>query len=144
MVRFTSEYNCKIDGKGRLVLPARLKTALPETGENTLMLMQGFEPCLLLFPMMEFHKVYSKIVGLDELKKEDRNIQRNFFRRSVEVELDTAGRVLIPKNMIEAVKIDKDVKVIGAGNKIEIWNPEVFDKYFNIENDDLRDLVEHI
>ena len=144
MVRFTSEYNCKIDGKGRLVLPARLKAALPETGGNTLMLMQGFEPCLSLYPMMEYHKIYSKIVGLDELKKEDRNIQRNFFRRSVEVELDTAGRVLIPKNLIEAVKIDKEVQVIGAGSKIEIWNPELFDKYYNIEGDDLRDLVETI
>lgn len=144
MIRFTSEYTCKIDGKGRLILPARLKAALPETGGNTLMLMRGFEPCLLLFPLVEYHKIYGKILGLDELKKEDRNIQRNFFRRSVEIELDTAGRVLLPKNLTEAVKIDKEAMVIGAGNKIEIWNSEIFDKYFNIENDDLNDLVENI
>ena len=143
MIRFNSEYNCKVDIKGRLVLPARLKTALPETGGNTLMLMQGFEPCLLLYPMLEYHKIYSKIVGLDELKKEDRNIQRNFFRRSVEVELDTAGRVLIPRNMIEAVKIGKEVKVIGAGSKIEIWNPELF-KDFDMTDSDLENRVENI
>src|SRR5690606_36526288 len=98
MAKFTSEYESKLDNKGRLVLPAKLKAALPESHANELMIVLGFEPCLVLYPLLEYNKTYSKVAGLDELNKVDRNIQRNFFRRNVEVELDNAGRFLIPKS----------------------------------------------
>lgn len=136
MAKFTSEYVCKLDAKGRLVLPAKLKAALPETNGNELMIVLGFEPCLVLYPMLEYNKIYSKISGLDELNKGDRNIQRNFFRRNVDVELDNAGRFLIPKSMMQAVKIDKEAKVVGVGNRMEIWNPEILEQY-EIDSDEL-------
>src|SRR5690606_40103282 len=103
MVKFTSEYDCKLDVKGRLVLPAKLKAALPETNGNELMIVLGFEPCLVLYPMVEYNKLFSKVSGLDELNKRDRNIQRNFFSRNMDVELDNAGRLLIPKSMMQTV-----------------------------------------
>ena len=138
------EYDCKLDAKGRLVLPAKLKAAIPETEGDVLMLMRGFEPCLTLYPMMEFNKTASRVAGLNEMKKEDRNIQRNFFRRSVEVELDSAGRILIPKSMLEAVKIDKEALVMGVGRKIEIWNRKVYDDLYNMEDEELGERMEKV
>lgn len=143
MGKFTSEHECKLDAKGRLVLPAKLKAALPETNGNELMISLGFEPCLVLYPMLEFNKTYSKVAGLDELKKEDRSIQRNFFRRNMEVELDNAGRFLIPKSMMQAVKLEKEVVVIGVGNRMEIWNPEVLQEFL-MDSDELSDKVEEV
>ena len=66
MTFFTSEYESKLDAKGRLVLPSRIKAQLPESGGNELVIRRGFEQCLILYPMVEFRKVFSKISGLNE------------------------------------------------------------------------------
>lgn len=126
---FTSEYECKLDAKGRLVLPSKIKGNLPEASGNELVLRKGFEPCLILYPMVEFKKIYSKISGLNEFNEEYRKLQRNFFRGNATVELDGTGRFLIPKNMISYAELQKEVIVVGMGNRIEIWNPEQYDKY---------------
>ena len=138
------EYASKLDAKGRLVLPSKLKASLPEAEGNTFVLMRYFEPCLTLFTMVEFNKLASKVAGLNDLKKENRNIQRNFFRRSVEVELDSAGRILIPKSMLQAANIDKDVLIMGSGKRIEIWNPETFYEKFNMDDEELADSVDDV
>jgi MraZ protein len=129
MAFFTSEYECKIDAKGRLVLPAKIKGNLPETSGNELVLRKGFEPCLILYPMIEYKKIYSKIAGLSEFNEEYRKLQRNFFRGSAEVELDNTGRLLIPKMMLNYAQLEKDAVVVGMGNKIEIWNPSQYEKH---------------
>ena len=126
---FTSEYECKLDAKGRLVLPAKIKGNLPEASGNELVLRRGFEPCLILYPMVEFKKIYSKISGLNEFNEEYRKLQRNFFRGNATVELDGTGRFLIPKLMINYAQLQKEAIVVGMGNRIEIWNPEQYEKY---------------
>ena len=126
---FTSEYECKLDAKGRLVLPSKIKGNLPEASGNELVLRRGFEPCLILYPMVEFKKIYSKISGLNEFNEEYRKLQRNFFRGNATVELDGTGRFLIPKLMINYAQLAKEAVVVGMGNRIEIWNPEQYNKY---------------
>ena len=98
MAFFTSEYRGKLDAKGRLVLPAKMKGNLPEAASSELFMREGFEPCLELYPLIEYKKIYSKIAGLNEFNAEYRKLQRNFFRGSTTVELDSAGRLLIPKS----------------------------------------------
>jgi len=126
---FQSEYECRLDAKGRLVLPAKIKSNLPEASGNELVIRRGFEPCLVLYPITEFKKIYSKIAGLNEFNEEYRMLQRNFFRGNTQVELDNMGRFLIPKSMIKFAQLEKDVLVIGTGNRIEIWNPDLFNEY---------------
>jgi len=129
MTFFTSEYECKLDAKGRLVLPSRIKAQLPEGEGQELVIRRGFEQCLILYPMVEFKKVFSKISGLSEFNEEYRKLQRNFFSGTVTVELDGNGRLLIPKNMLTYATIDKDVVLVGMGNKVEIWNPSIYEKH---------------
>ena len=133
MAFFTSEYECKIDAKGRLVLPAKIKSALPESSGNELVIRRGFEQCLILYPMVEYKKIYSKIAGLSEFNEEYRKLQRNFFRGSSVVELDSTGRINIPKLMMNYADLAKDAIVVGMGNKVEIWNPELYEE--NLIND---------
>jgi len=128
MTFFTSEYESKVDAKGRLVLPARIKAQLPEAESQELAVRRGFEPCLVLYPMVEFQKVFSKISGLNEFNEEYRKLQRNFLSGVVMVELDNNGRFLIPKNMLSYAQLDKDAILVGMGNKVEIWNPSVYEK----------------
>ncbi len=142
MAFFTSEYTGKLDAKGRLVLPARMKANLPDASANDLFMREGFEPCLELYPLIEYKKIYSKIVGLNEFNAEYRRLQRNFFRGSTTVELDTAGRLLIPKSMLQYANLDKEIVVVGMGNRMEIWNPQEYEKYLIKDPQELSELAE--
>jgi transcriptional regulator MraZ len=142
MAFFTSEYKCKLDAKGRLVLPSRMKGNLPEVSSSELFMREGFEPCLELYPLIEYKKIYSKIAGLNGFNPEYRKLQRNFFRGSATVELDTAGRLLIPKNMLQYAGLDKEIIVVGMGNRMEIWNPETYEKFLISDPQELSDLAE--
>ncbi|HWA34496.1 MAG TPA: division/cell wall cluster transcriptional repressor MraZ [Cyclobacteriaceae bacterium] len=143
MTFFTSEYESKLDAKGRLVLPARIKSQLPtDGGSQELVIRRGFEPCLIVYPMVEFKKVFSKISGLNEFNEEYRKLQRNFLSGVVTVELDGNGRFLIPKNMLAYAQIDKDAILVGTGNKVEIWNPSVYEKHLIQDPGELSKLAE--
>ena len=139
---FASEYDCKLDAKGRMVLPARIKSNLPDGGAGELVIRMGFEPCLILYSMVEFKKIFSKISGLNEFNEEYRKLQRNFFRSSSTVELDGSGRILIPKIMLQYSQLEKDVIVVGTGNKVEIWNPKLYEEYLIQDPGELSKLAE--
>ncbi len=128
MTFFTSEFESKVDVKGRLVLPARIKSQLPDSDSQELVIRRGFEPCLVVYPMVEFRKVFSKISGLNEFNEEYRKLQRNFLSGVVTVELDANGRFLIPKSMLSYAQLEKDAILVGMGNKVEIWSPVVYEK----------------
>lgn len=139
---FTSEFECKLDAKGRLVLPAKIKSNLPESSGNELMLRRGFEPCLVLYHMLEYKKMHSRIAGLNEFNEEYRKLQRNFFRGSTQVELDSNGRFLIPKLMLNYASIEKEAIVVGMGNRVEIWNPEVYEEYLIKDQGEFSELAQ--
>ena len=141
MTFFTSEYESKLDAKGRLVLPARIKAQLPE-GDSELVIRRGFEPCLIIYPKVEFNKVFSKISGLNEFNAEHRALQRSFLLGSMEIELDNNGRLLIPKNMLTYAQIEKDVILIGTGSKVEIWSPQMYEKHVIHDQSELSKLAE--
>ncbi|HYG01913.1 MAG TPA: division/cell wall cluster transcriptional repressor MraZ [Chryseosolibacter sp.] len=142
MTFFTSEYECKLDSKGRIVLPSRIKAQLPEEGSNELVIRRGFEQCLIVYPMVEFKKVFSKISGLNEFNEEYRKLQRNFLSGVVTVELDNNGRFLIPKNMLTYASIEKDAMLVGTGNKVEVWNPSIYEKHLINDPGELSKLAE--
>ena len=142
MTFFTSEFECKLDAKGRLILPSRIKAQLPEGGGDELVMRKGFEPCLILYPMVEFKKVFSKISGLSEFNEEYRKLQRNFLSGVVTVELDGNGRFLIPKSMLTYAQIDKDAILVGTGSKVEIWNPTIYEKHLIHDPSELSKLAE--
>ena len=125
----SGEYECKLDPKGRLVLPAKIKANLPEASGNQVVLMRGFEPCLIIYPKVEWKVIYDKVAGLYEFNEEYRQFQRNFFRGNSEVELDNVGRFVVPKSMSRYAGLENEVIVVGLGNRVEIWNPERYDDY---------------
>lgn len=142
MAYFSSEYECKLDAKGRIILPARMKANLPEAGGNVIVITRGFEPCLVLYPFTEWQKVFSKVSGLNEFNEEYRNFQRNFFRGNTEAELDSNGRFLIPKSMLKHAQLDKDAIVVGMGNRIEVWNPDLYNEFLINDQKEFSKLAE--
>jgi MraZ protein len=142
MSLFTGEHACKMDAKGRLTLPARVKSKLPEASGSQLILSLGLEPCLVLYPLVEYRKIYSRIASMNEFNEEYRRLQRNFFRRIAEVELDGAGRVLIPKSMSGYAQLDKELILVGMGNRIELWNAQVYDEFVISDNAEFSRLAQ--
>ena len=123
MAFFTGEHECKLDAKGRLVLPSRLKSVLPKASKNSIIIRKGFEPNLIVYSMHEFQNIYTRISSLNEFSSEQRKLKRKLFSSISQVDLDSNGRFLIPKGMIEHCKIEKEVILIGMGNVIELWSP---------------------
>jgi len=144
MLYFSSEYECKLDAKGRLVLPAKIKSNLPESSGNEIVIRRGFEPCLVIYPELEFNKIYNKIVGLNEFNEKYRLLQRTFFRGSTPVELDTMGRFLIPKSMLKFAQLEKDVIIVGLGNRAEIWNPDLYEEHLIKDQNEYAAMAQEI
>lgn len=142
MSLFTGEYECKIDAKGRLTLPSKVKAKLPEVSGNQLVLSLGLEPCLVLYPLVEYKKIYSRIASMNEFNEEFRRLQRNFFRRISEVELDGAGRLLIPKTMLKYARLEKEIILVGMGNRIELWDKVVYDEFIINDSSEFSKLAQ--
>ena len=129
MISFSSEYECKLDDKGRIVLPARIKGALPDENGTQIVLKRGFEKHLTIYPYSEWMKIFEKVASLNEFNEEDRLFQRMFLRGNTEVELDKAGRFLIPRSMARYAGLEREAILVGLGKRVEVWNPEIYDEY---------------
>ena len=128
MAFFTGEHECKLDAKGRLVLPARLKAVLPEASKKSIIIRKGFEPNLIIYSLHEFQNIYTRISSLNEFSSEQRKLKRKLFSSISQVDLDSNGRFLLPKGMIQHCNINKDVILVGMGNVIELWSPSNYNK----------------
>ena len=129
MAFFTSEHECKLDAKGRLVLPSRLKSVLPVASKKSIIIRKGFEPNLIIYPLHEFQNIYTRINSLNEFSSEQRKLKRNLFSSISQVDLDSNGRFLLPKSMISHTGLEKDVILVGMGNVIELWSHDNYKKY---------------
>ena len=97
---------------------------------------------LLCSPTVELWKVFSKISGLSEFNEEYRKLQRNFFSGTATVELDANGRFVIPKNMLAYAQLEKDIILVGMGNKVEVWSPSIYEKHLIKDSSELSKLAE--
>lgn len=139
---FSGEYEGKLDAKHRLVLPAKIKMQLPPEAANSVAIARGFEPCLVMYPVNAWKIMLAKVMALSEFNEEHRQLQRNFFRGHTEVELDAMGRFIVPKNLLKHARIDKEVIVVGVGNRIEIWNPDLYETYLIMDGAAFSKLAE--
>ena len=142
MAIFNGEYECKLDAKGRLLLPARVKAKLPECSRHEIVLSQGYEPCLIIYTIEEYQRVFEEYSSLSQFNLEQRKLQRNFFRGSLEVELDNMGRFLIPKRMMQYARLGREAIIAGSGKVLEIWNPVIYDEYMLNDPSEYSELVQ--
>ena len=121
MIGFLGEYESTLDPKGRFLLPGGFKKQLPE-GETTFVLCRGTEKCLWLFPSQSWKPIYEKLSQLNDFDPKVREFRRFLLGSACEIELDTAGRMLIPPTLKEYAGLQKDITLSSAVNKLEIWD----------------------
>ncbi|MCW3491243.1 division/cell wall cluster transcriptional repressor MraZ [Dethiobacter alkaliphilus] len=122
---FMGEYQHSVDGKGRLIMPAKFREALGERFVVT----RGLDNCLFVYPMEEWTILEKKLKALPFTRSDARAFMRFFFSGAAECELDKQGRVLVPNNLRDHAKLLKDAVVIGVSNRVEIWSQEVWGSY---------------
>jgi MraZ protein len=140
--QFFGEFECKVDQKGRMILPARLKNQLPEN-EQMLWITRGFEPCLTVYTVSQWQPIYQKISQLNAFNKKERAFQRYFLGGTTEAELDKAGRFLIPKLQLRYAQLEDEVLIVGMGSRFEIWNPETYQQKLLKDTDTFSEMAEN-
>ncbi|MBN3758666.1 division/cell wall cluster transcriptional repressor MraZ [Paraburkholderia sabiae] len=113
-----------LDAKGRMSVPSRYRDALQGQAEGRMTITRHPDGCLLLFPRPEWEVFRAKIVNLP---MDAKWFQRIFLGSAADVELDTAGRVLIAPELRQAAKLEKEVMLLGMGSRFEIWDKETYD-----------------
>ena len=127
---FIGEYQHTLDSKGRVIIPSRFRESL---GDGFVMT-KGLDNCLFLYPRSEWSILEEKLKALPLTNRDARAFIRFFFSGAAECTIDKQGRVLIPSNLREHSRLEKDVVVIGVSTRMEIWSKEEWDSYNNDDN----------
>ena len=146
MNHFIGTYECKADSKGRFMMPAAIKKQLLPMLEDGFVIRRSvFQPCLELYPMEQWNIMMAKINKLNRFKKQNNDFIRRFTAGVKTVEVDSNGRLLIPKDLIGFAGIDKEIVLSSAIGIVEIWDK---DKYENAiedsSDDDFASLAEEV
>ncbi|MBF6608923.1 MAG: division/cell wall cluster transcriptional repressor MraZ [Flavobacterium sp.] len=138
-------YECKVDAKGRLLLPAPLKKQLAASLQDGFVLKRSvFQPCLELYPMAEWNAMMIKINKLNRFVKKNNDFIRRFTAGVKVVEIDALGRLLVPKDLTSFAHIDKDIVLSSAVNIVEVWDKEMYEKSLDNSEVDFADLAEDV
>lgn len=138
-------YECKVDAKGRLLLPAPMKKQLTSSLQNGFVLKRAvFQPCLELYPMEEWNLMMGKINKLNRFVKKNNDFIRRFTAGVKVVEIDNLGRLLIPKDLVAFAGISKDLVLSSAVNIVEIWDKDQYERAIDDSVVDFADLAEDV
>ncbi len=131
MAGFLGEYDSTLDAKGRFLLPAGFKKQLSQEDASVFVVNRGFETCLTLYPLQNWSPIFDSISNLNDFDPKVREFRRYFLNGAIQVELDSAGRILLPKNLVQHASLQKDIVLVAAVNKIEIWDKAKYQQFFD-------------
>ncbi|MDG2106884.1 MAG: division/cell wall cluster transcriptional repressor MraZ [Gammaproteobacteria bacterium] len=129
---FKGIHNINLDGKGRLTIPTKYRNTISDQSNgNMVVTIDSEEKCLLLYPATIFSNIESKINDLPSFTKNTRRIQRLLIGHAEDLELDSNGRILLPKPLRLVAEMSKKVTLIGQGQKFEIWSDDIWNNKVN-------------
>lgn len=134
------QFNHNIDAKGRLIVPAKFRELLGEEFVVT----KGLDHCLFGYPNEEWDLFEEKLRKLPIQNKKARQTKHFFISCATDCEIDSQGRILIPSVLREFAGLEKEVAIVGNGERIEIWDREVWDSMSNDIADNMDDIVEEL
>ena len=138
-------YECKIDVKGRLLIPSAFKKQLaPVIPKGFVLKRAVFQNCLELYPLDQWEELIKKVNSLNRFKKKNNDFIRRFTAGVKFIELDGNGRLLIPRDLIEFSNINRDVTLSSSVNIIEIWDKSSYEKAIADSRDDFAQLAEEV
>jgi len=145
LLHLIGTYHCKADAKGRIMVPSDLKKQLaPVSSAGFVIKRAVFQPCLELYPMEEWQMLMQKVSGLNRFNRKNNDFIRRFTAGVRTIELDTTGRLNIPKDLMGFAGIEKQIVLSSAINIVEIWDQNKYEKAIDDAAHDFADLAEEV
>ena len=144
MSHLIGEFDCKLDTKGRLMVPSGLKKQLPLVEVEGLIINRGFEKHLTIYTKAEWDKITTELAQLNAFEKKTRDFIRYFTRGASVLSMDASGRILVPKSLLEYAGIGTEVVLSCAFDKIELWAKDAYEAQLDNEPESFANLAEEV
>lgn len=141
---FLGEYEVAMDAKGRMMVPAAFRKQLPEGFVGEFVIKRAMESCLELYTKEDWAKVQEKLARMNDFNPKVQQFKRLFLNGATIIEMDSAGRVLIPKPLQDYAALTKELLFSAKGDKVEIWDRNEYYKYINEHAEDLSGLAAEV
>lgn len=125
---FRGATSLNLDVKGRLAMPTKHRDALHTQSSGSLVITAHPHGCLLLYPQPAWEPIQAKLMSLSSFDKRASGLQRLLVGNADDIEMDAAGRILIPPSLREFAQLEKEAKLVGQGSHFELWNMEAWRK----------------
>ena len=144
MKGFIGEYYCKLDDKARLLLPSDMRKQLAPSDSESFVVSRGVDDCLSLYTNSEWDRVMEKLRSLNRFKVKDRKFARMFQKGATRISLDSNGRVLFPKNLMEWAGIQKDIVLVANVDLWEIWDKKRYESLLSEDWSEFENLAAEV
>jgi len=145
MATFIGDFTCKVDVKGRIILPMAFKKQMPADSQDHFVIRKDiFENCLVLYAIEDWNRQIETIrKKVNSFNREHNMFVRNYFMGTAELSLDNNNRILVPKKLMDSINAGRDVVLAGQDGRIEIWTVDDYKK-MAMKADDLANLGENL
>jgi len=144
MSSFKGRHIYSVDEKGRVALPAKLRVKISAKSKGNFVITRGFERCLYVYPQDEWEKLEQFVRSLSFLDARHRFYSRTLFEMASDSRLDNQYRLTIPPELLSFADIKDEVLIIGVLDRIEMWNPAVYDEYKRNQPDTYETVAEQV
>lgn len=144
MSSFKGSYSYSVDSKGRINIPAKLRKYVSTDANDTFVITRGYEQCLFVYPLDEWNKLEQSIRDLSASNPKDRFFTRTLLQYATESQLDGQARITVPRELLQFATIETEVLILGVLERIELWNPKVFDKYLQTQADSYENVAQSV
>ena len=144
MPAFRGQYTYSLDSKGRLSVPARFRRLLDPEAGDTFVVTSGFDHCLFVYPLDEWERKEDTLKDQAITNSRARKVVRVLMANATETTCDRQGRILIPPHLIAWARLEKEVLINGALDRLEMWNPDVFAGYIGDIEETFEELAEDL
>ena len=145
MASFVGEYTCKVDVKGRIILPMAFRKQMPaDSSDHFVVRKDIFENCLVLYSIEDWNRQLEKIRSrINPYNREHNIFLRNFFRGAADLPLDSNNRMLVPKRLLDQIGAGREVVLAARDGRIEIWSAKTYEM-IGMTAEDFANLAEKL
>ena len=141
---FIGEDHCKIDAKGRLLLPSDMRKQLSPEDQENFVISRGVDDCLSVYPMSEWTRVLDKLRELNRFKAKDRKFARMFQKGATKITVDSNGRLLLPKGLLGWAGIKKELVIVANVDLWELWDKKTYESMMKDDWDGFDQLAHEV
>lgn len=142
---FIGNFTYSIDAKGRVSIPAKLRKYVKPDANDSFVITRGTVQCIDVYPLDIWREyVAAKVSKLNPFDPQESIFIRMFLQEASEDKLDVQSRLIIPKSLIEYAGIEKEVFILGAMQKIELWNPNIYQEYIKKSDKSYEEIAKEV